>query len=395
MKRLAAVLTVGLIFLTGCRAGRKPEQPGSQPEPAASPPPANTTYEETAPGQPLTLLMDGNQWSCQGTENGYYDIVSCPDGSQLIYYTDYEKRIQFPLCAAPNCAHSGPECTAWTTANGLFVYQEKVYQFQIPDKTSPCLEQMELDGSGKKELLRLQKGQEFAASGVAAAGDLLYYITNETQTVQGELMTTSQLNRLNLRTGENRVIQSMEGLNQFIVGAVKDRLLLKRFQVDRQSGSYGMPEFLLMDQAGGEEPIALPEFVDAFTWICPEGERLVIVNSSESSVVSMDLNTGVCETLVTDPMFGRYPGQVLISTVQGNNLIVNLAADYYLCTGGNLKPSVHSYYSGLNRGNRILAQVEGQYLVCRDFDTVPKTLALIDQQDYWQDLDTDVVIQNS
>ena len=81
--------------------------------------------------------------------------------------------------------------------------------------------------------------------------------------------------------------------------------------------------------------------------------------------------------------------------MQGNNLIVNLAADYYLCTGGNLKPSVHSCYSGLNRGNRILAQVEGQYLVCRDFDTVPKTLALIDQQDYWQDLDTDVVIQDS
>ena len=101
-------------------------------------------------------------------------------------------------------------------------------------------------------------------------------------------------------------------------------------------------------------------------------ERLVILNSIESSVVSMDLNTGVCETLVTDPLFGRYPGQVLISTVQGNNLIVNLAADYYLCTGGNLKPSVHSCYSGLNRGNRILAQVEGRYLVCRDFDTGPK-----------------------
>ena len=43
-------------------------------------------------------------------------------------------------------------------------------------------------------------------------------------------------------------------------------------------------------------------------------ERLVILNSIESSVVSMDLNTGACETLITDPLFGRYPGQVLIST---------------------------------------------------------------------------------
>lgn len=132
MFRKSACVLLAVFLLCGCA-----------PEAAVSSVPAATSAPAPSPSEPprseaLTLLMDGDQhWSMRNTDSGYYDIAIRPDGSPLLYYTDFEQLTQAPLCSSTGCDHRSPDCTARTTASALFVYREHLYQFQIPVDSPP------------------------------------------------------------------------------------------------------------------------------------------------------------------------------------------------------------------------------------------------------------------
>lgn len=389
MFKKSACVLLAVFLLCGCA----PEAAFSSVPAAASAPAPSPS--ELPRSEALTLLMDGDQhWNMRNTDSGYYDIAIRPDGSQLLYYTDFEQLTQTPLCSSAGCDHRSPDCTARTTASALFVYQEHLYQFQIPVDSPPFLERADLNGTDRQALLCLSLGEEFVPGGVAAAGNALFFATAETGPGESSLNPTSKINRLDLDSGAVEVIQSREQVNQFIVGVVDDKLVIKRFQIDPATKAILMPEFLLMDQDGGEQPVELPAFVTARTWIFPEGARLLLVDDTEGAILELDLRTGQTRTVLSHPFLTEHPGATLIVAASGDDLILNVGADYYLCTGDEIKESAHCYYSGARPCNRILARVGEDYLVCRDIDSCPKALAFISVPDYWQDADSDVPIIN-
>ena len=389
MKHAAGCFIVVILILF-CSCAPKSSCSGGSSLPVSTPEPGATPS-----GEPLTLLMDGSQqWSLQNTDDGYYDIVNQPDGSQLIYYTDFGQLIQVPLCSSINCDHKSEVCTAWTTANGMFVYQDHLYQFQIPVDSSPYLERADLNGMNREPLVRLPSGEDFVPSGVAATGDTLFFATAELKNEYSTVNATYKINKLDLSSGSIEVIQRRENTNQFIVGVLEDKLLIKRFEMDPDSETIIMPEFLLMDQLGNEELIELPDFVTGRTWIFPEGSCLLILDDSEGSIISLDLTTKQTHTVIKDPFLSEHPGATLILAASGDNLIINIGADYYICTDNGIVKSSHCYFRGIQPSNKILARVNDNYLVCRDFNSCPKTLAFISVADFLLDADTDVPIKN-
>lgn len=386
---LAAVL-----LIVGCKNQGKPLPPKTEI-------PANSQSLQTpipsaepTVGLDMTLLMDGTQrWGQQGTKEGYYDIALMEDGRQIIYYTDYEQKIQVPLCASPNCMHDSDQCTAWTTTRSLFVYDGYLYLLYSSFDGASYLERRDLDGGNRETIVRLASNKNFVPTGITAAGDDLFFAVLDVEA--DSINTTYSICKLNLSTGECSEIQSREDANQFIVGVLEDKIVIERFEVDEKSLTKLMPEFLLMDQQGKETPIMLPSWVTETTWILPEKGELLLHNSLEGSIVKLDILTGNLTTLAKDPRLKEYPTATVLLASFDNGVILNIDQKYYLCKDGQMKESNHCYYRGDQRSNKILEQLGDQYLVCRDFDTSPKTLAITSKEDYWDDKDSDLSIRNS
>ena len=134
-----------------------------------------------------------------GTGDGYYDSIPWTEEmydeespwihvSNLIYI-DYESQTRIYLCGVPGCAHNSENCTSYiryprgidlfTNSSGtiLFCMASGAAGGEIySDDDLGRIYQMNLDGSNKKELLKLKANESFSISDPVIADEMHIYV---------------------------------------------------------------------------------------------------------------------------------------------------------------------------------------------------------------------------
>lgn len=231
---LAAILCP--LFLGGCAplpmSDRAPAPPGGAPvQSAADSAPADAgsalsdglAVFKSAWQQDPSLLMDlspTRDGFCV-TDAGAYkrEGLYDPRGS-LLYFFDAADGGMVPLCALPNCAHSGADCTAWLYGQeaykALAADGESLYFFRTPvydagageaqsDSAAPALVRTGPTGADAQMLYRCASGESLSLSGISSAVDCardqghLYFFTS---VAQEGAAPTPRLMTLTLATGE-------------------------------------------------------------------------------------------------------------------------------------------------------------------------------------------------
>lgn len=340
-----------------------------------------------------TLLVNGTQNQIKrSTENGFYDVSIRNDGQCQIFYTDYATKVQIPLCASPNCDHNSSECLSIADTNSLFVYNDKLYQFYQGYDAPQHLKCMNLDGSNSEILLELKENEYFPVGGVAAADNYLYFAIVE---IDDNANQTYQIVSFDLESKTITPIQS-SSQEEFIMDVSEDKLIIKRFSLDEDTWKPLEPEFLMLTQDGQEVPINLPSWVNANTFIYPTDGSLYIHDNQAGRFVKQNILTGECTTIFENEIIQNVSSPLIIADAKDDGLVWSVGEEYYLYKDGKFVHSNFSYYRSAKPSNKILDTFGDSYLVCRDYDTIPKTLTLTPINAYWMDDDSkDVKIQNS
>lgn len=386
---LCAALST-MLFVSGCSK--------NNPSPVASASSGSASLSEqkddsTEEWSECILLVNGTQNQAnRSTGSGFYDVSIRNDGKCQIFYTDYATKTQIPLCASPNCDHNSSECLSISDTNSLFVYNDKLYQFYQGYDTPQHLKCMNLDGSNSEILLELNENEYFPVGGVAAADNLLYFAIVE---IDDSANQTYQIVSFDLESKTITPIQS-SSQDEFIMDVSEDKLIIKRFSLDEDTWEPLEPEFLILTQDGQEVPIDLPSWVNANTCIYPSSGSLYIHDNQAGRFVKQNILTGECTTIFENEIIQNVSSPLIIADAKDDGLVWSVGEEYYLYRDGEFVHSNFSYYRSANPSNKILDIFGDSYLVCRDYDTLPKTFTLTPINAYWMDDDSkDVRIQNS
>lgn len=386
---LCAALST-ILFISGCSRNSPPPVVSASSESIS---PSEQEDASTQEWSECTLLVNGTQDQAnRSTGSGFYDVSIRNDGKCQIFYTDYATKTQIPLCASPNCDHSTSECLSLTDTNSLFTYDDKLYQFYQGYDAPQHLKCMDLDGSNSEILLELNENEYFPVGGVAAADNLLYFAIVE---IDDNANQTYQIVSFDLESKTITPIQS-SSQDEFIMDVSEDKLIIKRFSLNQDTWEPLEPEFFMLTQDGQELPIDLPSWVNASTCIYPSAGSLYIHDNQAGRFVKQDILTGECTTICENKIIQSVSSPLIIADAKDDGLVWSVGEEYYLYRDGEFVHSNFSYYRSSKVSNKIVDTFGDSYLVCRDYDTIPKTFTLTPINAYWMDDDSkDVRIQNS
>jgi hypothetical protein len=217
--RIVAVLLAIVLLMSSCRA--------VVPDHNEDLDPPETNFPSDLDIRKVSHLFDREfgLWHGAETSFGYYEYVQRQvDGFSVedythsgnLIFTDYRTEQMIYLCGVPGCAHNNVNCTSYIEfSNGLIIvpdYGEKNiiiislgtnYKDITSDFQLASISIMDLDGSNRRELIRLKASEMISDEDELYADnqDHLYYVV-----VVGQ--TGKELRRIDLNTGTEEVLLS-------------------------------------------------------------------------------------------------------------------------------------------------------------------------------------------
>lgn len=401
IKGLAAALLALVLLLAGCAgpAESSTESTGGLSTAESG----SASAEGTGAFQPLESLVSCDQkFAVSGTAEGAYIRLTRPDYSEVLAYVDYNGRTVVPLCSQANCTHNDDTCTAWLPSgwNTQFMLNGKLYVMLSAGMQGSVLLEMEPDGQGRQEVLRLESGQEFVLSGMAGNADYLFF---GVLTCKEDGSSVYSIQRLELASGTVQEIYSRPDTPTSMVtilGACGEKLVVQYVDlagvVQDSNAAFDsqMTEAYCIDQNG------TPTQDAAFSW----QQTNTAMNYAGSCLYRLDWTTGtltVCnfadgsETSFQDDRLrsGRMSSvaealpEGLILCVESEDM--SQPSSWYLFRNGTLTASRYAVLGEADsrQKNRVLADAGDAYLVQRDY-SAPR-FALVSKTDFWADANTD------
>lgn len=292
MKRLVATLTACLL-LAGCAAAPSSDA-GANSQTANTPAQSsaqNTGANPDLAGLELQVLPEMSAV----TAEGFYTMELAPqsDDSLCILYGDFQSSSLIPLCAAPGCTHTGPECQSWLPACGggarpMIIGEQLFLVFpgapgsvdEYGEAALAGIMTMEPDGSGKTQLTRFGAAQQLSDPYITDGKDL--YCTLQTAE---DGWPKEELIRIDLATGEWESIYQMDAEHsEQLMGAFGSCVLLCS-QTSVQ-GKLAMP-LTRLDLATGEKTqVPYPDLGD--TTMAVQGRKIYYYSFSENALHGLD-----------------------------------------------------------------------------------------------------------
>lgn len=260
MKKLFALLLAALCSLLFmlCMTGCKKEGGAQGPEPQETPPAAAAV--PTAEKE----LVSAGDGEFALTASGIYEAQIIFDGSANLMYTDIEGQKRGFLCSDPACSHNSEACSSFIPTPGavfpplVLTAGDRLLVF-ITDRLEqggPILLSMDLDGTGREELLALPEHQHIGG-GFFTDGTQLYFDTME---FKPDGSTYLQLCRLDLETKKFETVCPLSDPTGecMLAGALGGELLfckaaggrLEYYRADADAPGFGQPFFVDISPSG-------------------------------------------------------------------------------------------------------------------------------------------------
>lgn len=405
VKRPFAALLAAAALLAGCAGG---------PSPASGPAEGQSAPASAAPAAPAeggrAFLPLENLVSCDqkftqaGTAEGAYIRLTRPDYSEVLAYIDYESRTGVPLCSQANCTHSDDTCTAWLPSgwNTQFLLNGKLYVLLSAGIQGSVLLEMEPNGQGRREVLRLGSGEEFVLSALAGNEDYLFFGVAASQD-DGSLVYS--IRRLELASGAVQEIYSRPDTATSMVtilGACGDTLVVQYIDlagVVQDSGAAfdsQVTDVYRIDQNGAPLPDGVFSWPQANTSMNYAGSCLYRLDWAEGSLTVCDLADGSETTFQDDRLRSGRMSSVAQALPEGLILSVeseemSQPSSWYLYHNGALTASRYALLGEADsrEKNRVVADAGDAYLVQRDYSTSAPRFSLVAKEDFWADANTD------
>lgn len=381
MKRNILLVCIAFSAILFAACGVKPKLAGEQP--TSSLPVEND-------GGDMVRLFDADQKAAAcGTAEGCYQVCfSSGTSTTLLYYVDYASATQFPLCTAPNCTHDNETCTAVVGGASIFVHKDKLYLIERPLEAAERLWEMELDGSGRHEVLVLGNGEQFAYTGITGNDNAIFFEVLTPEEDAG-FNSNYRLCRYDLSSKETRTLRQSQGTNEFIMGVCGPYMVMKTFTFDNATLQTSGNRFYLLDATGAEQEIALPEQFKDATAVSEyvADNKIYLLDGQQGNLSAVDPISQSCTELLREETLADLSGNPHIVNAIEGKFVLKVADEYYLYADGRFLKSTCSYYrSDTKQSNMILGEYEDQYLVGRDLNLSPYRLELVRKTDYWEDI---------
>lgn len=176
-------------------------------------------------------------------DKGYFYISENLIEGNLKYF-DYETRQEIYLCNKPNCNHNNNTCSSYleeAVASRVFVINNQVYLIDrkavmdrgeeqddesftmTPVKGAEILYRMNLDGTGKEEVLKIPSGVNLEQN-MVVKGDFLYVIFNTISNGNSTISKNQELVKINLKNGKYEKL--IDAKNKMIIGGYNNTIIL-------------------------------------------------------------------------------------------------------------------------------------------------------------------------
>lgn len=141
---------------------------------------------------------------------GLYEVAWLRLGACNLLYLDAATQKEIYLCSSPSCAHNTEACSSYLAVPegsygyNLFYFQDHLYAFQYTSVGSlrPYIMEMAPDGTQRRTVLTLDSGENFTGKVLGYGDSILCEIT----TVGEDMVTHSQLERIDLETGSRELL---------------------------------------------------------------------------------------------------------------------------------------------------------------------------------------------
>ena len=229
--RIAALLLLGAMLLTGCGQRHSVQSTNDVPEIALP------NVKETV-SNGIEVLRDDPNTKGYASENGYYfPVIRESDGSENICYIDFETGQEIVLCSQLNCTHDNEACSAWiptSQARNLIIpVGEKViilhggnpnFSEVLGDASLAKVEIMNPDGTDRKLIhtfAATERVPSLPRAGFAKDNKNLYFAIEST--MAGDRF----LYAVNIETEKVSLITTMAEPEERIVGGYGRNLILE------------------------------------------------------------------------------------------------------------------------------------------------------------------------
>lgn len=173
-----------------------------------------------------------------GNETGYYDLLYRGMGANILY-TDYAAKQCVYLSSQINSTHQDETDPSWIpfVDGGIepFLSGDKLYLRVIGmpgdsdgSGTPGKIMEMNLDGSGRRDLFTLQSGETFTQNAIASNGTSFFCLINRVQA--SDAIWNKSLIKIDAKTGQSETLYNFD-LPVYIVGAFDDILVLKTIEI--------------------------------------------------------------------------------------------------------------------------------------------------------------------
>lgn len=368
-----------------------------------------------------------------------YGGICCLDNGliyiqdKIINFYDIENDKIHPLCSRVNCTHAGIDCPAFidddTTVNGLAYYNDKVYAFYDSfEKNSVEFIQMNLDGTNKKNIYHMDKGdfkpdtwqinciedQVYYSNGVVWFSINWDYIIDRNETKNGY----SQLCCIKLDNGKLLSIsdRSDDKTNYVYSYFINDFAIFCKKQVDKarlsESSFYKQYNDGAYKDLVGDESLDLyyryllsfnSQYPERYEYLCYDinNQKITSLESGDSIPIYDDSNDKNSMIFgYADPYLfcGEYDKKLLVSNYI-ENINENNESEFYLWNFENntktklSKINMHGVYSVSNFGNlfdnifdnskmfySVYKENDMMDFYCYDFNTSESTFLFEDKQ---------------
>lgn len=362
------------------------------------------------------------------TESGYYELLKWPNELNKeaslvrtgnIIYTDYATAQRIILCNVPGCAHNSDACTGYLSYSGFCVlftnYSEtKLYALSGGDydvsyndeSELPSIIQMDMDGSNRKELVRLASDEYFSLnSAIIASDDYLYTCISKMGEINGKIKPIKSLVQISLLDGSIRYLMELNEMWDVLTSVWEDKELIISHMDTSTDESY-----LWRVSTEGE---VLEEFGPYKQETLYYSSEQILTAETDSSVCIInryDLkngeNTGHVEMSISPPSGGVFCNQyeneiahLMFAVLEGNEFITK---EYLIDFNTSEYREMELDYkeNGVTKKVGAVSSTEDAYLVIHgveqryvsivDKDGIPHKYeypvyqtALILKDDYW------------
>lgn len=264
-KRFAALLAALALCAGGCArdasvpAAKTPASSGPAPSPVASP------AMEAAGELTFHRSLDG-----AAEENSFYTLHPGTGGGSVLCRLDLASGQSAPVCTVPGCEHGGDECPAYFSCYAnlpvpvlwqgqlVLIFPGNPFAGEPGDEGClPRIELAETDGTGRREIVRLDPAEQIAA-GFATDDNRLYFLTSSVEQQASQPAWT--LRSVDLSTGQTDALTRYGGesmaVGYYLVGCTKEELVIKRIETtgelepSEESVASNVQSLMLVDRQG-------------------------------------------------------------------------------------------------------------------------------------------------